>query len=330
MKARISGLGHALGEQETHNHYFVDLGLETSDEWITERTGIKSRYIASEETSTSDLATKAAQHCIQNASIDKSNIDLIIVATSTPDYLSFPSTACLVQEKLKLGPIGAFDLSAACSGFSFALSTARSFIESNMYKNILVIGADCLSKITNFEDRGTCILFADGAGAALVTQTVEGETGGIIDSSLHSDGSKAELLMIPKGGSKYPLNTSITDEKSHYITMDGKGVFKSAISIVIPAIKSMLNKHNLNINDLSYLVCHQANKRILDKIANSIGLDKDKLVVNVTKYGNTSAATIPIALSELNEEKKLQKGDLILLAGFGAGFTWGLNLIEWS
>ncbi len=330
MKAKLLGLGHAVGSKKISNNYFVDeLKLDTSDSWIQERTGIDTRYIADKNTATSDIAVQAAEQCIKNAAIDKTEIDLIILATATPDYLGFPSTACIIQHKLGLNTIGAFDLTAACSGFCYALATASSFIETGLYTNILVIGADCLSSITNYEDRSTCILFADGAGAALVGKQTD-TSSGILYSKLYADGSEAETLLIPEGGSKHPLNKNVIENKKHFITMDGKAVFKLAINKIIPAIREGLESLNLNTEAITYLICHQANKRILDNIASQLNLPKEKCYINVNRFGNTSAASIPLALSELHETSPLKKGDIIVLAGFGAGFTWGVNIIKWS
>lgn len=328
MKARISAVGHAIPKNKINNQYFVDkLKLDTSDTWIKERTGIETRYFCDETVATSDLGTEAAKNCISNTT-STTPIDLIITATSTPDYLSFPSTACLIQKNLNLStPCPAFDLSAACSGFVYGVETAKSFIESGQHKKILIIGVDLLSRITNFEDRSTCILFADGAGAAMIEAT---DTDGILYSKCYAKGEEFDSLLLPEGGTKSPLTPQSLKSKSHYISMNGKAVFKSAISKITVAIQEALKTCNLTVHDVTALICHQANKRILDKIQQDLNIDHKKVIINVSKYGNTSAATIPLALSEHHQNNPFKKNDIIVLAGFGAGFTWGVTIIKWS
>jgi 3-oxoacyl-[acyl-carrier-protein] synthase-3 len=326
-QAVIIGLGHQLPSRKLTNQYFVDCGLDTSDEWIKERTGIESRYICSDTEMASDLAFSASNMAMHDAKIEPKDIDLIIVATTSGDYLGFPSMACLLQDKLGLKHVGAFDLAAACSGFSYALATATAFIQSNTYRCILVVGVDCLSRFTDFQDRGTCILFGDGAGAVVLRAEESGF--GVLYSKLYSDGSVSKSLMIPSGGSKAPINEQRLLERSCFIKMEGKAVFKTAVSVVVPAIKEALEALSLSVADVTYFVCHQANKRILDYIATSLSIRDDQMPMNIRDVGNTSAASIPLLLSEINCKNKLQRGNIVVLVGFGAGFTWGVNIIRW-
>ncbi len=328
MGTKLIGLGHFVPENKITNNYFTDiLGLETSEEWIKDRTGIETRYFTDPNTSSADIGTLAAENCIKNASIQTKDIDLILVATSTPDHIAFPSTACIIQEKLGCNNTPAFDISAACSGFSFALSTAQGFINSNMYKTILIIGVDCLSKITNMKDRTTCILFADAAGAAVLQKS---DTNYLLYSKMYSDGSLGDILSVPKGGSKEPITNEIIEQNKHTIQMNGRAVFKIAIQKIIPAIEKGLSSINLSTKNIDYLICHQANQRILDNIASQLNLPSKKIISNVKKYGNTSAASIPLAMSEHHKSSPFKSGDIIVLAGFGAGFTWGINIIKWK
>ena len=329
MGAKIIGLGHTIPEKKITNQYFIDAGLETSDKWIIERTGIESRYFTSTEKASSDLGYEAALDCLKNTETNSTEIDLILVATSTPDYNSFPSTACLIQEKLGCNNTPAFDISAACSGFCYALTTAEGFLATQKYNKILVIGVDCLSQISNMQDRGTCILFGDGAAAALLTHTSSKDEG-ILFSSINANGKLSQILKVPKGGSKYPFNETIAKEKSHFIEMDGSSVFKHAIKIVVTEIKKALSSIHLTQDDIAYLICHQANQRILDKICDNLKIPKEKSISNIKHFGNTSAASIPLAMSEFHQNHGFQKGDILILAGFGAGFTWGINIIKWT
>lgn len=329
MGSIISSLGHYVPATLITNADLVKMGLDTSDEWIKERTGIKTRRFCDPTQASSDLGVKAAQHCLNNSTLSRNDIDLILVATSTPDHLSFPSTACIIQNKLNCKQIPAFDISAACSGFSYALTTATKFLDGHTYKHCLIVGVDCLSKITNLTDRSTAILFADGAGAALVSYS-ETTTHGLCYSKLYADGSLAALLEVPGGGTKNPLTPSTFLEKKHTIHMDGKSVFKTAVTTVTHAIKEAMSSLKIGSNDITYLVCHQANQRILSAIGKHLQLSESQLVSNVANYGNTSAASIPLALSELYEQKPFKSGDIIILAGFGAGFTWGINVIKWQ
>lgn len=326
--AKIIGTGSYLPEKIVTNNDIKEMGIDTSDEWIRSRTGIEQRRIAGENEGTSDLATKAALKAISNAKISPEDIDLVIVSTSTPDYLSFPSTACLVQDKIGAKNASAFDLSAACTGFIYGMVTATQFIENNSYKTILIVGAEVMSKSLNWEDRNTCILFGDGAGA-IILQATNKENEGVLNWTLGSDGSGEELLKIPVGGSKVPLTADNICDKNHFITMLGKQVFKFAVKVVGSSIEKCLKESNLNSSDIDFVILHQANKRIIDYATERFGLSTDQVYVNIGQYGNTSAASIPIALDEAVQQKKLKKGDLIAATGFGAGLTWGTIFFRW-
>lgn len=295
--------------------------VETSNEWIVDRTGIRERRISADNEATSDLAFEAAKRAIESAKIDPKELELIIVGTSSPDML-FPSTACIVQDKLGAVNAAAFDASAACSGFNFALAAASSFIESGQYNNVLVIGADTLTKYLDWTDRNTCILFGDGAGAVVLKAASDGS--GVIASHLGAEGSGGKYLIMPGGGSRDP------EAKKRFIWMDGKEVFKFAVKILPKTVKAVLEKAKLSPSDISLLIPHQANIRIIDFALKNLNLSKDKVYVNLDRYGNTSAASIPIALDEALKEGRIKKGDVVVLAGFGAGLTYGSNIIRWS
>jgi 3-oxoacyl-[acyl-carrier-protein] synthase-3 len=310
----ISGLGMYVPPKIITNHDFVMMGLDTSDEWIVSRTGIRERRVVEGDVSTSDLAFLAAQDAMRDSGVDPSHIDGIIVATSTPDHALFPSTACLIQDRLKL-PVttAAFDMSAACTGFNYALSTAFRFVASGAMRHVLVISADVLSRHLDWTDRGTCILFGDGAGAVMVSQVPNGY--GEISSRLYSDGSYADILGVKKGEA--------------CISMEGRAVFKVAVNTIVPAVGDILSEAGFSGDDLDVLVMHQANQRILEAARERLGISQDKVMMTLDRYGNTSSSSIPIALCEARKQGKLKSGDLVLLAGFGAGFTWGVNLLRW-
>lgn len=320
-KAAIIGIGSALPEKVLTNRDIEKI-VDTTDEWITDRTGIKERRIADEKTATSDLAYEAGKKALESANIPPEKIDLIIVTTSSPDML-FPSTACIVQDKLKANNAAAFDLSAACTGFNYGLAVASSLIESNIYKHILVIGADTLTKYLDWKDRNTCVLFGDGAGAVLLEARSDGT--GILSNYLMASGSGGKYLIMPGGGSRDP-----EIKKSRYIWMDGKEVFKFAVSVLPESVKKVTEKAGINISDIDLLIPHQANIRIIDFALKKLGLSKEKAYVNLDRYGNTSAASIPIALDEATRNKRIKKGDIVVLAGFGAGLTYGANAVKWS
>ncbi|OGI06363.1 MAG: 3-oxoacyl-ACP synthase [Candidatus Margulisbacteria bacterium GWF2_35_9] len=322
----IIGTGMAVPKLKFKNNDFVKLGLETSDEWIASRTGINQRFIAKEE-ATSDLAYQAAENAIIDAGIEKSDIDCIIVATTTPDYPLFPSVACLVQNGLGLDNIPAFDISAACTGFIYAMEVAEKMMSSGQYKNILVIGADTLSKSCNWKDRSTVVLFGDGAGAVVLGEVKSGY--GILSSKLGARGSGFDKLIIPKGGSRTPLTKDNVEDDDRYIQMDGKAVYRFAVNTIVRVVEEALAKIGMKKEDISFLIPHQANIRIIDYAREKLGLSREQVYVNIDTYGNTSAATIPIALNEVCSKKLIRNGDILVTVGFGAGLTYGTNVIKW-
>lgn len=300
--------------------------VDTNDEWIVTRTGISERRIASEEQATSDLALHASEQALKNAGISAEDIDLIIVATITPD-MAFPSTACILQEKLGAKKAAAFDLSAACSGFIYGLANAQNFIATGIYKYALVVGAECLSKITDYTDRNTCILFGDGAGAVVLGAVEEGR--GFHSFELGADGAGGDLLKISGGGSRHPVSLQSIENKLHYISMAGSEVFKFAVRIMGSAAEEALKKAGMQKSEVDLLVPHQANIRIIQAALNRLDLTEDKCVINLDRYGNVSAASIPIALAEAVEEGRLEKGHRVVLVGFGGGLTWGAAALTW-
>jgi 3-oxoacyl-[acyl-carrier-protein] synthase-3 len=322
----IRGTGSYLPEKVLTNEE-LSKRVDTSDEWITTRTGIRERRIAADDEHTSDLAVQAATHAIESAGLDKEDIDLLIVATITPD-MPFPSTACIVQSKLGLGKITAFDVEAACSGFLYILDLATAMLESGRYQNALIIGAEKLSSIIDWEDRKTCVLFGDGAGAAVLSKVEDVDTG-ILDSTLHADGSHEALLNMPGGGSRIPASESSLDARHHFLKMNGKEIFKHAVRNMGRAACSLLERQNLSISQVDRVIPHQANIRIIDTIQERLEIPKDKFYNNLFFYGNTSAASIPIALDEAFRKGLIKHGDLILCIAFGAGLTWGASLIKW-
>jgi 3-oxoacyl-[acyl-carrier-protein] synthase-3 len=300
--------------------------VETSDEWITSRTGIKERRIAAPNEYTSDIASKAALRAIERAGIAPEQIDLIIVATITPDMLS-PSTACLVQQKIGAKRAAAFDIEAACSGFIYGLEIAQQFITSRTYDTVLVIGAEKLSSIIDWTDRNTCVLFGDGAGAAILQSRPNSH--GLLTVCMGADGSKAHLLSMPGGGSRCPATPASVDARLHYLRMDGKETFKNAVNAMFHAAQESLRRCEIKIPRIKCIIPHQANRRIIDSVSERLGAHPDQVFVNLHKYGNTSAASVAIALDEAVQSGRIERGDLILLIVFGAGLTWGAAIIEW-
>jgi 3-oxoacyl-[acyl-carrier-protein] synthase III len=326
FNAVITAVGMYIPDKIYDNAYFEKI-VDTTDEWIMTRTGIKERHIL-EQGATSDLAAGAAQDLLTKHNVSPEEIDVIIVATVTPDMF-FPATACLVQDKIGAKNAWGFDLSAACSGFLFAFQTGAALIESGNYKKVLVIGADKMSSITDYTDRNNCILFGD-AGAAILLEPTEDKTIGLQDSLLKIDGSGKESLYMKGGGSLNPPSQFTIDNKMHYIYQDGKTVFKAAVKGMADISYEIMKKNNLTSDDISYLVPHQANLRIMSATAERMGISKDKVMVNIHKYGNTTAATIPLCLAEYYREGKIKKGDNLILAAFGAGFTWGSIWLKWG
>lgn len=300
--------------------------VDTSDEWITSRTGIKERRIAGKDEFTSDLAAKSALKAMAHGRITPEQIDLIIVATITPD-MPFPSTACIVQQKIGAKRAAAFDLKAACSGFIYALEVGQHFIMAHTYDTVLVIGAEKLSSIVNWSDRNTCVLFGDGAGAAILQNRPHSH--GLLTVCMGADGAKADVLCQPGGGSRIPPTHESLAAGVHYLRMDGKETYKNAVTVMCSAAQEALRRCNLTPNDIKCIVPHQANRRIIDAVADRLKVSSDKFYVNLDKYGNTSAASVAIALDEAVHSKRIERGDLILLVVFGAGFTWGAAVVEW-
>ncbi|TAH54279.1 MAG: ketoacyl-ACP synthase III [Chloroflexota bacterium] len=300
--------------------------VDTSDVWIRERTGIRERRIATKET-TASMALYAAQDALEVADVSPNEIDLVIVATSTPEYI-FPATASIVQDQLGAQSAGAFDLSAACSGFVYGLSVGASMIRAGTYNNVLVIGSETFSRIINWKDRTTCILFGDGAGAVLLRGS--DEFGGVLSSVLGSDGSGGELLEVPAGGSRNPASIETVMANLHTVRMNGREVYRFATRVMVDATKQALQKANIPLSELDMLVPHQANARIIDYAAKALNLPPEKVIKNLDRYGNTSAASIPLALVEAIEEKRVNPGDHLVFVGFGGGLSWGACALEWT
>ena len=303
--------------------------VETSDEWIEKRTGIKERRIAAEDESTSDLGVKAAEVAIKRAGIAKEEIDLIICATLSPDHFCMPSTACVIAGKLGINDVMAFDISAACSGFVYMLSMAKAFIESGAKKNVLLIGAEKISSVVDYTDRSTCILFGDGAGAAIISVT-EDKNEAIIDIHASADGRYGDLLITPGCGSKYPCSQETLDNKLNYIKMQGNDVYKVAVKTLTNDVLDILEKNNITASQIDHFIPHQANFRIIEAVRAKLDFPIEKTVLTVAKYGNTSAASIPMAMNDAYEEGRIKKGDLMLLDTFGGGFTWASALVKFA
>ncbi|RNB91932.1 ketoacyl-ACP synthase III [Brevibacillus fluminis] len=300
--------------------------VETNDEWIVTRTGIRERRISSKEQASSDLAYEAAQRALKKANITAEELDMIIVATVTPDMM-FPSTACILQDKLGAKKASALDISAACTGFLYGVTTASQFIANGMYRYVLVIGVESLSKITNYEDRNTCVLFGDGAGAAILGPVPEGY--GFKAFDLGADGSGGELLNLPAGGSRLPATAETVEQGLHYMYMAGSEVFKFAVRVMNSATETVLEKAGLEKESIDLLVPHQANLRIIEAALKRFGLSEDKVAINLDRYGNMSSASIPVALDEAVEAGRVKEGDNLVLVGFGGGLTWGAALLTW-
>lgn len=326
FNAIVTGVGMYVPDKILDNKYFESI-VETNDEWIKTRTGISERRIL-QQGATSDLAARAAKDLLDKHNISANEIDVIIVATVTPDML-FPATACLVQEKIGANNAWGFDLSAACSGFLFAFKTGCSLVESGNYKKVMVIGADKMSSIVDYTDRNTCILFGDAASAVLIEPS-DDKTLGMQESILRIDGKGKDALYMKGGGSLNPASYETIDKKWHYIYQDGKAVFKVAVKGMADVSVEVMQKSNLKSEDIAYLVPHQANLRIIDATAERMGISKDKVMININKYGNTTAATIPLCLTEYYREGKIKKGDNLILAAFGAGYTWGALHLVWA
>lgn len=327
MMAKISGVGHYVPEKVLTNSDLEKM-MDTNDEWIVSRTGISERRIVSDGEATSHMGIHAIRELLDFTDTDPGEIDVIIVATVTPDRM-FPATACLIQEEIGANNCWGFDLSAACSGFLFALNSASRFVESGAYKKVVVVGADTMSSIMNYEDRNTSILFGDGAGAVMVEPSEE-EGFGILDSLSSIDGSGAEYLYMAAGGSEKPASHETVDAREHFLYQDGRTVYINAVKGMAEVSVQILERNGLEGKDIDLFIPHQANKRIIDSTAKRLGIDESKVVLNIDKYGNTTAATIPLGIYEAVRDGRLKKGDITVLAAFGAGYTLGSTLIKWA
>ncbi|QEN08875.1 ketoacyl-ACP synthase III [Oceanispirochaeta crateris] len=327
----ITGLGKALPRRKVSNDDLSNW-VDTSDEWIRSHTGIESRYLASEGESCSTLGIEAARQALERSGVHKNDIGMVIVATSTPDYKAFPSTACLIQEALDIPGAGAFDLAAACSGFSYAIETARSFIHAGTCDHIIVVGAEVLSSIVNWKDRNTCVLFGDGAGAVVISVSDE-EGRGIQFSRLLSEGSGWDALIVKTGGSKNPLTPEIMADLKNpqdlYIAMDGRRVYEFAVRVICQTITDLLERAGIDKEELDWIVPHQANLRIIQAASKRLKIPMEKFFINLQNYGNTSAATVPLALSDMADQGLLKTNHKIVSVGFGAGLSYGGNYLVW-
>lgn len=325
-KARITGTGSYLPERVLSNQDLEKM-VETSDEWIVTRTGMKERRIARSDEFASDMGFEAALRAMEAAKISAEEIDLILVATLTPDFV-FPSTACLLQSRLKAVHAAAVDIQAACTGYVYALSQAKAYVDSGLYKNVLIVASEKLSSIVNYKDRNTCVLFGDGASACVVSNRGTGLV--IRDVRLGADGELAELIILPAGGSHHPATLETVSSEMHYLRMEGKEVFKHAVRRMESAAKQCLDSAGLAESDISWIVPHQANMRIIEAIAKRFEVPNDRVYLTIHKYGNTSSSAIGIALDELLREKEIKSGENILLTAFGAGLTWGASVLTWA
>ena len=321
----IIGTGSYVPEKILTNEDLSRM-VDTSDEWIITRTGIKQRHIAAKDEHTSDMAAKSALKAIEQAKISPAEIDLILVATATPDML-FPATACFVQKKIGATNAACLDISAACAGFLFGVEIAQQFITSHTYDTVLVIGADKLTAITNWSDRNTCVLFGDGAGAAILRH--RGGSHGVISTHIGSDGQYTDILFMPGGGSRCPITRENVDLNLQTIHMSGKEVYKQAVTAMLTAAQKALKQASLSIEDIACVIPHQANMRIIEAIADRLGIPLEKFYVNLDRYGNTSAAAVAIALDEANRSGRIKPGDYVLMVVFGGGLTWAGTVIEW-
>jgi 3-oxoacyl-[acyl-carrier-protein] synthase-3 len=325
IRAKITGVGSYAPKRVLTNADLEKM-VQTSDEWIVQRTGIRERRIADETEATSDLALRAAQQALERANLVPEDIEFIVVGTTTPDMF-FPTVGNIVQHRLGCRRAGSVDLLAACAGSVYSLAVGSKFIETGKYRRVLCIGAETLSKITDFTDRGTCILLADAAGAA-VLEAGEGDRG-IIDADLYSDGKYWELLYMPGGGARHPSTKETVEARMHYAKMKGNDVFKVAVRSFVECAETILGRHGFGVGDVDLFIPHQANLRIIEAAAKRVGLPMDKVFVNVDRYGNTGAASVYVALEEALAAGRIKRGDLVLLAAFGGGFAWGAALLRW-
>jgi len=324
--AHVTGWGMAVPNKVLTNNELSHM-VDTNDEWIVEMTGIHERRIANEHETTASLATDAALKALELANLDPADVELIIVSTSSPEHI-FPATACLVQDRIGARRAGAFDLSAACTGFIYALNMAAQAIRTGSVKNAVVIGAETLSRLVNWKDRATCILFGDGAGAFVLQPS--DVPGGVLSAVMRSDGSGGDLLSLPAGGSRLPTSAATVADGMHYIHMNGREVFRFATRVMAQATQEAVQLGGVQMDDVKLIIPHQANRRIIESAARQLDISMDRVVVNVGTYGNTSTASIPIATIEALQTGRLQSGDKIVFVGFGAGLTWGAALVQWS
>ena len=326
-ECRIAGTGRYVPEKVLTNTDLEKI-VETSDEWIIQRTGIRERRIAAEDQSTSDLALEAARMALERAEIEAEDLDAIILATLTPDTYC-PAGACYVQNLLGATNACAFDLSAACTGFVYGITVGASLVRTGVHKNVLVLGAETLSRFIDYTDRNTCILFGDGAGAAVLSRAEDGGDSRLLDHYLRSDGGGTDLIIMPGGGARQPSSHDTVDGKLHFLSMQGNDVFKFATKSMQTLIETAIERNGLSADDLDLVVPHQVNSRIIDTVLRKVDIPEDKIYLNLQRYGNTSAASVPMALHEAVEEGRIQEGSLVLLVAFGAGLTWGYNLVRW-
>ena len=325
QRASITGIGTYLPDKVLTN-YDLEKMVDTTNDWIIQRTGIKERRIVENGVTTSDIATQASLRAMEDAGVSPKDLDMIITSTITPDHI-FPSTSCYIQQKIGATRACAFDILAACAGFIYAMSIGQSFINSGAMKTVLVVGAECLSKITDYTDRSTCVLFGDGAGAVIIQRNpVKHE---ILSSILAADGSEADVLIMPGGGARNPASLESVQQRLHYIQFKGKEVFKLAINNITNLIIETTRENGLTLNDIDLIIPHQSNLRIIEATMEKLGLPMEKAFVNIDKYGNTSSASVPIAIDEARREGRLRKGNIVMLVAFGGGLTWGSSVIRW-
>ena len=324
-ESKIIGLGTYVPEKVMTNADWEKI-LDTTDEWIVKRTGIRERRIAAPNEVTSDLGAHAARRAMEDAGVSAEDIDLLICATASPDTL-LPSTACWMQPKLGLEGKAAFDISAACSGFIYALTVADQFVKSRQYNNVLVVGAEMLTRMVDWQDRSMCVLLGDGAGAAVVSS--QGEGGRILGSKLHADGTYGELVWIPAGGTRMPATLETVEKRLHYYTMRGNELFKIAVNSMVDVTRELLEGLSMDSQAIDWIVPHQANVRIIQSLARRLRVPWERVVVNIDRYGNTSAASIPLAFDEARHDGRIKRGDKVLMVSFGGGLTWSALMVEW-
>jgi len=325
QRASITGIGSYLPDKVLTN-YDLEKMVDTTNDWIIQRTGIKERRIVENGVTTSDIATQASLRAMEDAGVSPKDLDMIITSTITPDHI-FPSTSCYIQQKIGATRACAFDILAACAGFIYAMSIGQSFINSGAMKTVLVVGAECLSKITDYTDRSTCVLFGDGAGAVIIQRNpVKHE---ILSSILAADGSEADVLIMPGGGARNPASLESVQQRLHYIQFKGKEVFKLAINNITNLILETTRENGLTLDDIDLIIPHQSNLRIIEATMEKLGLPMEKAFVNIDKYGNTSSASVPIAMDEARKQGRLRKGNIVMLVAFGGGLTWGSSVIRW-